>query len=255
MLYHPRMAAEDTEQPSPPKVALQMGETPEMLERLGFTIGGVVFEWHDEDGYRLLDGRNLVPRRFTAKIDRIGAELGGSDFGEIAKAEALGEGPYPIGGLHVELAVEVEDDQGTARCRELTVRPHDEDESITKETLAKLPVADLVRYTVASLATPLKAGPDGTLVQDFSQHHANEDLYKRFARGGRRPRSGSPLTDENLREVATLYRAALENNDPPTLAVAAAKNVSRSTAARWVSEARKRGFLGPALGPRPGEGS
>jgi hypothetical protein len=75
-------------------------------------------------------------------------------------------------------------------------------------------------------------------------------LEERF---GRRPRRGSPITDANLNAVAERYREALERGDPPTQSVARELNVARSTAARWVTKARERGFLGPALQGRAGE--
>jgi hypothetical protein len=181
---------------------------------------------------------DLIPRRFKTKLDRVRAE-------------------GPRAGLHVELVIEVEDDRGAARCRELYVTPHEEDGTVTKQTLSKLPVDALVRYAIAALAMPLKTAPDGTLIQDFAQAAARGGaiigVYERFARATRRPRSGSPLTDENLRKVATVYRAAVENGHPPTKTVAEAMHVARSTAARWVAKSRERGFLGPALGTRAGE--
>jgi hypothetical protein len=79
------------------------------------------------------------------------------------------------------------------------------------------------------------------------------EFYEQFATGSRRPRQGSPLTDDNLRQVAELYRVAVERGDPPTQTVADAMHVARSTAARWVGAARKRGFLGPAVRGRGGE--
>jgi hypothetical protein len=58
-------------------------------------------------------------------------------------------------------------------------------------------------------------------------------------------RSGAPLSDDVLRRVADIYRAAHAAGDPPTRTVMLAFNVSRSTAGRYVQRARERGFLGP----------
>lgn len=68
-------------------------------------------------------------------------------------------------------------------------------------------------------------------------------------RGGRPPVYG----DEHYREVARIYAEAWSNGDRhPTLTVAAEHTVARSTAAKWVSTARQRGFLGPTLPRRAG---
>lgn len=58
-------------------------------------------------------------------------------------------------------------------------------------------------------------------------------------------RQGVPVTDDVLRKVAEVYRAAHAAGKPPTQAVAREFVVSRSTAGRYVQRARQRGFLGP----------
>lgn len=50
-------------------------------------------------------------------------------------------------------------------------------------------------------------------------------------------------TTETLQQVARIYRLALLLGDAPTNAVASALGVPRSTAGRWVTRARDRGFL------------
>ena len=72
-------------------------------------------------------------------------------------------------------------------------------------------------------------------------------FYQQYANDPRRPRRGSPITEDNLLEVARVYREAVKHGDPPTQAVADGMNVARSTAARWVAAARTRGLLGPAM--------
>jgi hypothetical protein len=60
-------------------------------------------------------------------------------------------------------------------------------------------------------------------------------------------------TDESLRVVARVYRLALAVRNDPTAAVASGLKLPRPTAARWVKEARRRGFLGPSEERRAGE--
>lgn len=63
-----------------------------------------------------------------------------------------------------------------------------------------------------------------------------------------RPSEGR-LTDEFLRDVADAYRWYTEAKQPPAPAIAEQLGVPVRRVHRWVSDARKRGFLPPA---RPG---
>ena len=65
----------------------------------------------------------------------------------------------------------------------------------------------------------------------------------------RQPRRGIAVSDDDLREIAVIYRAALAEQRRPTKAVMEAMHVSLATASRWVARARDLGYLGPA---RPG---
>jgi hypothetical protein len=67
-----------------------------------------------------------------------------------------------------------------------------------------------------------------------------------------KPHRGKRLADKELAVVAEVYRRALRDGEPPTQKVMDFSFVSRSTAGRWVQEARKRGILGPA--PQQGVG-
>jgi hypothetical protein len=60
-------------------------------------------------------------------------------------------------------------------------------------------------------------------------------------------------TDGALIHVATVYRMAHLMGLPPTESVARDLDLPRSTAGRWVSMARSRGFLGPAEPRKAGE--
>lgn len=73
------------------------------------------------------------------------------------------------------------------------------------------------------------------------------------ANGARQPRRGIPITDDDLRHVADVYRASMAEGRPPTLTVAETMHVARPTASRWIARARARGFLGPARRGAAGE--
>jgi hypothetical protein len=63
------------------------------------------------------------------------------------------------------------------------------------------------------------------------------------------PPSSRGYSDEFYDHVADVYRAALARDARPVVSIMAEAGVPRSTAARWVKEARRRGRLGPARAP------
>lgn len=74
-----------------------------------------------------------------------------------------------------------------------------------------------------------------------------------FMRGLAHPEPGKRLPDEILVRAAEVYRGALGEGLSPTDEVAHSFPISRSTAGRWIVEARRRGFLGPAIPGVAGE--
>jgi hypothetical protein len=63
--------------------------------------------------------------------------------------------------------------------------------------------------------------------------------------------AGRGYPDDFYERVADAYRAAFRRGVRPVNAIATEANVPRSTAGRWVKEARRRGLLGQA--PAPGK--
>lgn len=89
--------------------------------------------------------------------------------------------------------------------------------------------------------------PGRSLADDAEERRAAVRLMSR-----RQPRRGIPITDDDLREVAEVYRAH-EVTGRPTAAVMEHHNVARATASRWIARARERGYLGAAFRGRGGE--
>lgn len=58
---------------------------------------------------------------------------------------------------------------------------------------------------------------------------------------------------DTLAHVAAIYRLSYACGLPPTQNVASVFGFSRATAGRWIARAREEGYLGPAVGPQPGE--
>ena len=61
------------------------------------------------------------------------------------------------------------------------------------------------------------------------------------------------MSNDHLRRVAEVYRAAMRAGKVPTQEVADHFGKSHSTAARWVMQARREGFLGAAKPGAAGE--
>jgi len=123
------------------------------------------------------------------------------------------------------------------------------DGPITTESLRRCNVSGLLRAAIAADTRPRVDNPDGTFrVLDVGEPENQ-------AWGGPRlgPGRGRAMPADHLEQVARIYREALAAGLPPTKAVRLKMNASQSTAARWVAQARDRGFLGPAVGTQAGE--
>jgi hypothetical protein len=197
---------------------------------LKITSEGITFD--TADLFRLSDGAVLMPRRFVKRI----------------------ESAEPQEGL-AELEIEV-DSWGRPRCVALRVTAKSEG-AVTGDMLRRLPVARHVERAALQAASVVEVQKDlrGGITQigPVSNREQAAEVLESAAR--RVPRRGSPVSDEHLKQVATLYRKALRMQGPkkaPTEAVAMQMHVSRSTAGRWVRKARDAGFLGPGHRGRAG---
>jgi hypothetical protein len=168
------------------------------------------------DGY-------LLPRDFTAR----GLQI-------------VGE-PLRVDALRVRVG-----DDGRPACRSLTVSPVDEDAAVTTVLLRRLKMAELLEIACAAAAERFRRDAAGRVVEAPMSGADMEHFRSDFAARVRRPRRGKPLTDDQLRKVAEVWRdAAARGSRRPTLDVARRLYVARSTAGRWIAEARRRGILAP----------
>lgn len=137
-----------------------------------------------------------------------------------------------VGGYDVELSAAYDQDTGRYVTRQVVVRSAN-DVEVTGEGLRMIPVAGLLRQAVASVVAPLLSpGP-------FWDPRG-------LAQAG--------PTDETLRGVARTYRLALLLGDAPVQRVAETFDTPRSTASRWATRARDRGYL-TVIDPRGGRGA
>ena len=149
--------------------------------------------------------------------------------------------------IGVVMTVET-DTSGVSRCIALELRELEGGEPVTGGVLRKIPVQEMMREALALVAGEVQSQGGGVTSAGFGSGRAAG-----FDENVRRPRRGAAVTDDQLRQVADLYRAALDRGDPPTQTIADEMHAARSTAARWVAKARAAGFLGAAVRGRAGE--
>ncbi len=197
---------------------------------------GPVRVYHEESVPYVLLGRLILPSRFQVHVDD-----------ERLPAACLIEVElYPGGRFQIDRV---------SFWRRLG------DVDITGETVRRVPLRSLVREALGIAAFSVHRAAGGEVVVDrpgvaprlrrLVRHLVEDEIRKKTGPRRRRRQHG----DEHYRKVAEVYREArARGRRDPTNAVyewatKAKVNCARSTAGRWVMEARERGFLGKA---RPG---
>jgi hypothetical protein len=152
--------------------------------------------------------------------------------------------------------IEVDATDGAPRIVALTIR---DERGVTGALLRAARLPDLLRAAIEAASYKVEFGADGK-PRFFRAYGSGdpstprEDRVAEFQDAySRARRQGVPVDEEHLRRVAEVYRAAVARGEAPTKAVSRELFASRSTAGRWVMQARKRGFLRPALGRIGGE--
>jgi hypothetical protein len=127
--------------------------------------------------------------------------------------------------------------QDGPECRAVRFHARDDGESISARGIREIPLGEAIGESIGLAAAPVEER-DGQLIVNLPAKSRTGEAFKLARERG--------VSDRKLREVAAIYRAAHEK---PTQAVQrhpAFAPISYSTAARWVMEARRRGFLPPA---------
>jgi hypothetical protein len=151
----------------------------------------------------------------------------------------------------VEIVARVE--QGRFVCEELVCRRRPGGPAVNAVDLRRLPIAGFIRHTAPFAAwkgkeTPTKGVYSGVPLNEEDIERFYSSYRRTERRGGRQP-----TTDERLREVADIYRAALSTGRP-SKTVAQVLHIDPAHARRLVGMARKRGFLKPTRPGKAGEG-
>ncbi len=133
--------------------------------------------------------------------------------------------------------LEVEVEAGNPVCRSLTCEQRRGGKPVETAALRSIPVDRLVTDSILALGLLLRAEPGAngtTILRPALMTEVTEAAVRRARR--------ARLTPDHLRSVADVYQTG---GSAPTEAVRAHFHVKPSTASRWVSEARRLGFLAP----------
>ena len=191
--------------------ALTRGEDP-------FVVGHPL-----DPGWALYESKYVLPQRFFAVVT---------------------EGEHPPCVLEFVVG-----DNNKVRCSRLSLVS---EKPITGAQLRNVKVETYLNRAKDLVAIEVERNADGSL--RVSHADAREESlrgwFDAYARTTPTRRRGVRLSDDEMRRVADVYRDALAAGEPPTKAVSTKLYTSRPNAARWVSEARRRGLLGDAPGKR-----
>lgn len=163
--------------------------------------------------------------------------------------------------VHLEITIELE--EGRPVCTELRCRQREGGPPITGTLLRDLKIATLVAQTTQHVALRLmwrNGRWEGVHALSEDPDREYEDalsaLAAEYRSVVRRPKRGQRWSDDHFKEIARLYREKLKSGSrSPNRDLANALQFEASTVSKWVMEARRRGFLGPAERGKAGEGA
>jgi hypothetical protein len=194
----------------------------------------------------------------------------------LVKAEGMSEGaaiPFPIRAwwaeepslpVDVEMLVDASTEADVLEVRELHLR-HPSGRGITSAMLRQVPITRLLNEAIECSARPVSTDakgrpqvtwPDlaGLMGAPAPVRTAPPSEALRVATDAKLGTRREPLDDDVLRGVAKVYRESVESRLSTRKEIMKRCGAgSQATAGRWVMEARRRGFLGPADGTRAGE--
>lgn len=153
-------------------------------------------------------------------------------------------GNEPDGAPHVFLALRIDDRHGLVSDF-VAALPSDARSPLTTTSVRKLNLRRLIAIAgdrAAGRPTKNHKLRPGVLLDAQARRELRTALE-----GSPAVRRGKRLPDEHLEKVAAIYRAAIaKGSQSPTADVGERFFVARSSAGRWLVEARKRGILDPA---------
>jgi hypothetical protein len=141
----------------------------------------------------------------------------------------------------VELDLAVNDDE--VSCSAVKLEAREDGEPVTARGMRGIPLGECIRLATASALRPTRHEAGQVVVDLLGPRAERRDNMAEQELASRGPQRR--MSEDWLREAAEIYSSAEEK---PTQAVERLHSqapISYSTAARWVMQARQRGFLPP----------
>jgi hypothetical protein len=209
------------------------------------------------------DYLKAVPRNISAEYEKVGEVLLPASF------EARVE--HPEWPARAWVTVRTDPERGPVMTGFLVDQPDDAREvishrellatlaaTIDEPSLLRLLTADAAAWRVMAELIPPDANPHDYPHSLSEAEKAKLTATMQEARvrafEGAAPRRRRTLTPEFLEKVAEVYRTALAEGTPPTVAVGAAFGVEHSTASKYVRKARDAQLLGESRQGLAGDG-
>lgn len=136
-------------------------------------------------------------------------------------------------------------ERGEPICDWVSIRRRPGGRPVSAAQMRKLGLPRLIRAAVERAGGRIDPQSGAFTPAVWLESDDRAQFNRALGEGQRKPRRGKRLQDDELRQVACVYRAALERGKPPTASVQDEFRVAYPTAGRWVMEARRRGFLPP----------
>jgi hypothetical protein len=151
-----------------------------------------------------------------------------------------------VDALDLVLGLAVE--HGELVCNLVSVQRQPGNSPLTATDLRRLNLKRMIRAAGERAGGPAQLQDGRLVIRPAVLLNGDErDAYWSVLQANHiKPHRGKRLEPLTLETVARIYREAMATGSPPTKAVEEALHLSRSTAGRWIKEARRRGFLGPA---------
>jgi hypothetical protein len=144
---------------------------------------------------------------------------------------------------------------GKPFCQSLAASTREGGRPVTRRGLNSLPVEHLVREIAAAAAWKMETGP-GYVAYDLIAGSSERAAVRRQLSPRRGPQPDPAAHDALIRRAVDAYRDLLaEEIRKPKPVIAKELGISQTYVASLLREARKRGWLGPAIPGRAGEAS
>jgi hypothetical protein len=140
-----------------------------------------------------------------------------------------------------KLDMTIDSSDGVPRCRVVRIESVEKGREIRTKDFRAIAIDDWIESIVSACSDELVVHEDGTTSVELRSHKSDVDLRETVSQLRTARRADRRIVnDELLRKVAETYRA---QDRHAVDAVAVAFGCSYRTAARYVREARNRGFL------------